>query len=270
IHATGISSLLDQKKRIRLMKDFKLGKYKYMVATDVASRGIDVENINVVYNYDLPGDSENYVHRIGRTARAGRKGRSISFCSELDYTELEKIEKFMNQKIEVTNVEEEFLKFPEGNFEKYEVQGEKDFKPGIKKDFHRNGNGNKKFGGKSSRPDRGNFNKKPQHHVARKEGNSSSGGRRPINQLEEAKLYLEKANSVSELLPAKPSVKEKPHREHKEKFSNKKHHPVKHKVKEKTKYDKSKRNLFDINDPVKIETKKTFSIWKKIKSLFGD
>ena len=50
-----------------------------MVATDVASRGIDVDNIKVVYNFDLPMDTENYVHRIGRTARAGKKGRSISF-----------------------------------------------------------------------------------------------------------------------------------------------------------------------------------------------
>ena len=55
-----------------------------LVATDVAARGIDVKNIGLVINYDLPMDPENYVHRIGRTARAGESGRSMSFCSEID------------------------------------------------------------------------------------------------------------------------------------------------------------------------------------------
>lgn len=116
IPITGISSELDQKKRLRLLRDFKSGKYRYMVATDVASRGIDVENIDIVYNYDLPQDTENYVHRIGRTARAGRKGKAIGFCSESDYVELEKIEKYLKQKIEILEVNEEYIQFPAGEF----------------------------------------------------------------------------------------------------------------------------------------------------------
>lgn len=116
ITATGLSSELDQKKRIRLLRDFKSGTYKYLVATDVASRGIDIENIDIVYNFDLPQDSENYVHRIGRTARAGRKGRSIAFCSEADYVELERIEQYLNSKLPVGSLNEDFLGFPMGNF----------------------------------------------------------------------------------------------------------------------------------------------------------
>ncbi len=119
VPVTGISSELDQKKRLRLLRDFKSGKYRYMVATDVASRGIDVENIDIVYNYDLPQDTENYVHRIGRTARAGRKGKAIGFCSESDYVELEKIEKYLKQKIEILEVNEEYIQFPAGDFQSF-------------------------------------------------------------------------------------------------------------------------------------------------------
>ncbi|HNJ05453.1 MAG TPA: DEAD/DEAH box helicase, partial [Leptospiraceae bacterium] len=92
VHATGLSSMLDQKKRVRLLKDFKLGKYSVLVATDVASRGLDVDDITHVFNYDLPQDAESYVHRIGRTARAGRSGISISYCSEMDYEALPRVE----------------------------------------------------------------------------------------------------------------------------------------------------------------------------------
>lgn len=165
IPITGISSDLDQKKRLRLMRDFKSGKFKFMVATDVASRGIDVENIEVVFNFDLPQDTENYVHRIGRTARAGRVGKSISFCSESDYVELEKIEKYLKQKIDVLPVHEEALTFPAGEFQVFIGGDAFDNAPverngnrnqgrdrGPKKqrgDFQRNGNGGNQRGEKN-------------------------------------------------------------------------------------------------------------------------
>ncbi len=78
--AEGITGDLPQRTRIKLMKGFKEGKIKILVATDVASRGIHVEDISHVFNFDLPQDSENYIHRIGRTARAGKKGTAISFA----------------------------------------------------------------------------------------------------------------------------------------------------------------------------------------------
>ncbi|MCB1180280.1 MAG: DEAD/DEAH box helicase, partial [Leptospiraceae bacterium] len=135
IRITGISSMLDQKKRIKLLKDFKLGKHQFMVATDVASRGIDVENIDIVYNYDLPMDTENYVHRIGRTARAGKQGISISFCSERDYTELEKIERFLDYKIPVIPVDEEMLIIPE----EIKQAMENEVRSRVPRDNHRSG-----------------------------------------------------------------------------------------------------------------------------------
>lgn len=116
IHATGLSSMLDQKKRVRLLKDFKLGKYSVLVATDVASRGLDVDDISHVFNYDLPQDAESYVHRIGRTARAGKSGVSVSYCSEMDYENLPRIESYLGKTVPVVPVDPALLKFPVGDF----------------------------------------------------------------------------------------------------------------------------------------------------------
>ena len=99
--AEGISGDLHQRKRLKLMEGFKNGSLKILVATDVASRGIHVEDISHVINYDLPQDPENYVHRIGRTARAGKKGRAITFACEDYVLHLEPLEKFLDYKIPV-------------------------------------------------------------------------------------------------------------------------------------------------------------------------
>ncbi|MBX7059345.1 MAG: DEAD/DEAH box helicase [Leptospirales bacterium] len=126
IAATGISSLLDQKKRVRLLKDFKLGHYTVLVATDVASRGLDVDDITHVFNYDLPQDSESYVHRIGRTARAGKSGVSVSYCSEEDYENLPRIQRYLGVKIPVDELNTEYLQYPEGEREPFRDPNHRD------------------------------------------------------------------------------------------------------------------------------------------------
>lgn len=90
-----------QNARTRILEGFRSGKIKVLVATDLAARGIDIEGITHVINYDMPNEPENYVHRIGRTARAGKSGRAISFCSgdERDY--LTAVEKVMGRKVPV-------------------------------------------------------------------------------------------------------------------------------------------------------------------------
>ena len=109
--AEGITGDLPQRKRLKLMEDFKEGRIKILVATDVASRGIHVEDISHVINYDLPQDAENYIHRIGRTARAGKEGRSISFACEDYVFHLEAIEELLGDKIPVIWPEDDgFLK----------------------------------------------------------------------------------------------------------------------------------------------------------------
>lgn len=97
--AEGITGDLPQRKRFRLMEWFKNGRIKILVATDVASRGIHVEDISHVINYDLPQDTENYIHRIGRTARAGKTGRALSLACEKYVFHLEPLEEMLGYKI---------------------------------------------------------------------------------------------------------------------------------------------------------------------------
>jgi len=90
-----------QNARTKAIKDFKTGKTKVLVATDIAARGIDIDNISHVINFELPNESESYVHRIGRTARAGMEGTAFSFCASEERSFLNDIEKLIKQKIEV-------------------------------------------------------------------------------------------------------------------------------------------------------------------------
>jgi ATP-dependent RNA helicase RhlB len=99
--ARAITGDMPQRKRFRLMDDYKDGKIKILVATDVASRGIHVEDITHVVNYDLPQDPENYVHRIGRTARAGKSGRALSLACETYVLHLQPMEDYLDFKIPV-------------------------------------------------------------------------------------------------------------------------------------------------------------------------
>ncbi|MDR0290845.1 MAG: DEAD/DEAH box helicase, partial [Treponema sp.] len=90
---------LPQVKRLKVINDLKAGKTNILVATDVAARGLDIEALAMVVNYDLPVEAENYVHRIGRTARAGKTGRAITLASEQDVYELPAIERYIGKKI---------------------------------------------------------------------------------------------------------------------------------------------------------------------------
>ncbi|HEY5672848.1 MAG TPA: DEAD/DEAH box helicase [Malonomonas sp.] len=94
-----LSGDIPQAKRMRILDQFKLGSLTHLVATDVASRGIHVDNVTHVINYDLPQDREDYVHRIGRTARAGALGRAISFADEEMVYVLEEIEDYLGKRI---------------------------------------------------------------------------------------------------------------------------------------------------------------------------
>ena len=92
-----------QGQRDRAIKAFKSGEIKVLVATDVAARGIDIEGVGYVYNFDMPNVAENYVHRIGRTARAGRSGKAIAFCAPAEMGELKAIEKIVKEPITVAS-----------------------------------------------------------------------------------------------------------------------------------------------------------------------
>jgi ATP-dependent RNA helicase RhlB len=100
---------LPQVKRLKIIQDIKSGRIHFLVATDVAARGLDIEDLALVVNYDLPNEAENYVHRIGRTARAGKKGRAITLASEQDVYELPAIERYIGKKIPSENAAPELF-----------------------------------------------------------------------------------------------------------------------------------------------------------------
>ncbi|SHL00554.1 DEAD/DEAH box helicase [Hespellia stercorisuis] len=102
--AAGLHGDMKQVQRDRVMQGFRTGKTDILVATDVAARGIDVDDIEAVFNYDLPQDDEYYVHRIGRTGRAGRVGRSFSFVSGKEVYKLKEIQRYCKTKIYAQNV----------------------------------------------------------------------------------------------------------------------------------------------------------------------
>ena len=110
--ARALTGDVDQKKRLKILNDFKEGQLPILVATDVASRGLHIEGVSHVVNWDLPQDAEDYVHRIGRTARAGAAGKAISLVDEAGALALEPIEKFIAQKIQVDWAEDD-LYLPE-------------------------------------------------------------------------------------------------------------------------------------------------------------
>jgi ATP-dependent RNA helicase RhlE len=101
IPAQSLSSMLSQERRNKTTQGFKTGKFRALVATDVASRGLDVDDVSLVVNYHLPEEAATYVHRIGRTARAGRDGIAVNICSSEDAYNQIRIEEFLGNKIPV-------------------------------------------------------------------------------------------------------------------------------------------------------------------------
>lgn len=98
--ASGISSNLEQADREELLRKFRARRVRILVATDVMSRGIDIKEINMVINFDVPHDAEDYVHRVGRTARANTKGEAFTLVNEKDMYKFRKIEQLIEMKIE--------------------------------------------------------------------------------------------------------------------------------------------------------------------------
>lgn len=94
----------DQDERTIAMKNFREGTNKILIATDISARGIDIPNVDFVINYDLPEESENYVHRVGRTGRGTKKGMAVSFCSPEEKEVLNEIEGFLQQEIAVMTI----------------------------------------------------------------------------------------------------------------------------------------------------------------------
>jgi ATP-dependent RNA helicase RhlB len=108
--ADGISGRLDQRKRLSLLQRFKDDELKILVATNVAARGLHIDDVSHVINFDVPADPEDYVHRVGRTARAGAVGKAITICCDEYACHLPYVEQYLGQKIPVSFAEDELFK----------------------------------------------------------------------------------------------------------------------------------------------------------------
>lgn len=124
---------LAQSERDEAMYAFRSGKVDVLVATDIVARGIDIDDIQLVINYDVPHDEEDYVHRIGRTARAGRNGRAITLVNEKDQYKFRQIERFLEKDVEKAAMPAEVGEGPAyGKTEKQERKGERTKKRGSR------------------------------------------------------------------------------------------------------------------------------------------
>ena len=148
VNCGAMHSDLEQAERDDVMFKFKSGQYDVLVATDIVARGIDIDDIEMVINYDVPHDTEDYVHRIGRTARANRDGRAITFVSEEDQYWFQQIEKFLEKVVDK-------MPLPEGCGEGPEyIKLNKPKKKGANGRNNRRGNGKKGEAGKNSAKNR--------------------------------------------------------------------------------------------------------------------
>merc|ERR1712177_132733 len=95
-----LNGQMSQNKRLASLNKFKSKSRSILLATDVASRGLDIPHVDIVVNYDIPTHSKDYIHRVGRTARAGRSGRAVTFVSQYDIELFQRIEHFLERKLE--------------------------------------------------------------------------------------------------------------------------------------------------------------------------
>ena len=177
LNASPMHSDLEQAKREEVMLDFKNGKIDLLVATDIVARGIDIEDIGTVVNYDVPHDPEDYIHRIGRTARAGADGQAITFVSEREQGKFHSIEKFLGRDIPKRPMPERLGSGPVYN-------PEADRGSGFRGHFGRGRGDGRNRSGNAGNGHSHNKNRKDGRsgQQGKKEGGRSRGGSRPVKQ----------------------------------------------------------------------------------------
>ena len=197
VNCGAMHSDLEQAERDDVMFKFKSGQYDVLVATDIVARGIDIDDIEMVINYDVPHDTEDYVHRIGRTARANRDGRAITFVSEEDQYWFQQIEKFLEKVVDK-------MPLPEGCGEGPEyIKLNKPKKKGANGRNNRRGNGGNGEAGKNSAKnrrqkdrDQTSHKRKPNKPNERQEKAPRSNGQQPQqgNKQQNAKQQPQQGN----------------------------------------------------------------------------
>lgn len=138
--ASGISSNLEQDEREEVLRGFRSGRIPLLVATDVMSRGIDIKEINMVINYDCPMDAEDYVHRVGRTARANTKGEAVTLINPRDMRRFSNIEALIGSEVPKSPLPEHLGEAPKWDVKKSNQNNKRN--PNKKKKFHHKKKGN--------------------------------------------------------------------------------------------------------------------------------
>ena len=158
---------LQQSERDEVMYQFKSQKINILVATDIVARGIDIDDIQIVINYDVPHDAEDYVHRIGRTARAGTEGLAITFVSEKDQPLFYEIERFLEKRIDKNSIPPELGEGPQYN--------------GKSNRKHKGGLHNKKHRSNTHNHEKANSGRDHKGQANGRNGNKSPKGKQPKN-----------------------------------------------------------------------------------------
>ena len=276
---------LPQSKRLAILKKFKAGEIKILVATDVAARGIDVDDLAMVINYDLPVEAENYVHRIGRTARAGKSGKAYTFCSEQDVYNLPAIERYIEMQIPATvaypdQMEEDKSAGMYIKTENWRGDDDYDNRGGYRKgkdgDIHNRSRGPRDGKKKSYGDKKNNSYRKDSYKKGGKDGfdkpGHRDGGKKPyidpaklagLSYEERMKMYKEAFASGSVSKGAKDIYKKGGYK----KDGYKKGSYKKGDYKKNGKGGFDKLNHRDDNQTQKAPEKKSF--WQKVKSFFG-
>lgn len=276
---------LPQSKRLAILKKFKAGEIKILVATDVAARGIDVDDLAMVINYDLPVEAENYVHRIGRTARAGKSGKAYTFCSEQDVYNLPAIERYIEMQIPATvaypdQMEEDKSAGMYIKTENWRGDDDYDNRGGYRKgkdgDIHNRSRGPRDGKKKSYGDKKNNSYRKDSYKKGGKDGfdkpGHRGGGKKPyidpaklagLSYEERMKMYKEAFASGSVSKGAKDIYKKGGYK----KDNYKKGSYKKGDYKKNGKGGFDKLNHRDDNQTQKAPEKKSF--WQKVKSFFG-
>ena len=276
---------LPQSKRLAILKKFKAGEIKILVATDVAARGIDVDDLAMVINYDLPVEAENYVHRIGRTARAGKSGKAYTFCSEQDVYNLPAIERYIEMQIPATvaypdQMEEDKSAGMYIKTENWRGDDDYDNRGGYRKgkdgDIHKRSRGPRDGKKKSYGDKKNNSYRKDSYKKGGKDGfdkpGHRGGGKKPyidpaklagLSYEERMKMYKEAFASGSVSKGAKDIYKKGGYK----KDGYKKGSYKKGDYKKNGKGGFDKLNHRDDNQTQKAPEKKSF--WQKLKSFFG-
>ena len=213
---------LPQSKRLQILKQFKASEIKVLVATDVAARGIDVDDLAMVINYDLPVEAENYVHRIGRTARAGKSGKAYTFCSEQDVYNLPAIERYIEMSIPSSvaypeQMEEDksagvYIKTENWRDDNFENRGGYNKKGGKKSNYKSNGDKNKNYKNKDYKNSKPNYkNGKNDYKKSNNKKQNSFDFEKMQNMSfeERMKLYKEKYSSSTTQNQTKNNYKNK-------------------------------------------------------------